>query len=232
MIAAACCLAAVAYAAPGPASPGPGGRGESPGPPRPRIVKHPMNPSLSASAAFAYTSRLAGAAFACRLDSGPWRHCGGRVAYRGLRPGRHVFSVRVESPAGVRGRSARFEWVRAEPKRFAIEPKGDLGELFPGAPPVPLPLVLRNPNPAPILVTSLRVAVTASPPGCDSGANLLTVPSSASPRTPLRIPAGGAVEVPTPKVSAPALAMRDLPVNQDPCRGARFPLAFSGEAHG
>jgi hypothetical protein len=33
-------------------------------------------------------------------------------------------------------------------------------------------------------------------------------------------------------VSAPRIALRDLPVNQDDCKGAQFPLAFSGEAHG
>jgi hypothetical protein len=40
------------------------------------------------------------------------------------------------------------------------------------------------------------------------------------------------VTLPAPGVSPPAIQLRDLPFNQDACQGARFPLAFSGEARG
>jgi hypothetical protein len=231
LIGATCCLVVVAYAAGGKSPAGGGRKPAQPRPPRPRILKHPRQPALSTSASFAYSSGLAKPSFECRLDDGPWRPCGPRIVYRGLAPGSHTFSVRVESDVGAISRPARFAWVRTAPKGFAIEPQGDLGELFPGAPPVPLPVLLKNPNPAPILVTALRVGLASEPPGCDAG-NFELIPSNLSAAAPLRIPAGAAVAVPAAKASAPAVAMRDLSVNQDVCRGAHLPLVFSGEAHG
>lgn len=57
-------------------------------------------------------------------------------------------------------------------------------------------------------------------------------PSSASPSSPLAIPAGGSVGLPTDEVSAPTIGMRNLPVDQDACQGARLQLVFDGEARG
>ena len=168
----------------------------------------------------------------CKLDTAAWKPCGPRVGYRGLGVGPHLFLVRVES-GGKRSLPARFGWVQSQPQSFLIEPDpATLGKLYPGAPPVPLPLRLSNPNSAPILVTGLRVAVTADPPGCPSATNLQLIPSSASPKAPVKIPAGGSVRLPDAGATPPALALRDLPVNQDACQGVQFPLAFSGEAHG
>jgi hypothetical protein len=230
---AASCLAAVAYAAGATSSPGAaGGHATGPRPPRPQILKHPAKPSLSTSVAFAFTSRTAVAGFQCQLDGGPWRDCGPRVVYRGLETGAHSFRVRAEGRSGARGRAARFDWVRAEPKSFGIEPvPPGLGPLYPGAPPSSLPLQLSNPNPAPILITALRASIAATPSGCD-GTNFELIPSSASTKKPLRVPARGAVTVPTATTSAPAIALRDLPISQDACQGAQLRLAFSGEAHG
>jgi hypothetical protein len=95
-----------------------------------------------------------------------------------------------------------------------------------------LPLTIENPNPVPIFVTDLRVAATADPPGCAREENLSLIAASLSSAAPLRVPAGGSASLPAPGVSPPAIQLRDLPVNQDACQGARFPLAFSGEARG
>ena len=54
----------------------------------------------------------------------------------------------------------------------------------------------------------------------------------ASAAKPLVVPAGGVVTVPSQGVLPPTIALRDLPVNQDACQNARFPLSFSGSAHG
>jgi hypothetical protein len=200
--------------------------------PRPRITKHPKTGTLSSKVSFRYASRLPDPSFQCKLDGAAWKRCAGRISYRGLEPGPHVFLVRVESPGG-RSPSARFGWVRTQPKRFVIEPElSALGRLYPGAPPVVVPVVVRNPNPAPIMVTSLGVSVSTDPSGCASGSNLDLIPSNASPKAPLKVPAGGTVRLPAAGISPPALALRNLPVNQDACQGAQFPLAFSGEAHG
>lgn len=227
-------LAATAYAAGVPfashrtAAPSPSG----PKPPRPQILKHPGTPSLSTAVSFTYRSRLAGAGFQCRLDGGAWKGCGQRIVYRGLAAGAHSFWVRVEAPGGALGRPARLNWTRTAPRSFDIEPQGDgLARLYPGAPAQSLPLRLHNPNPAPILITALRVSLAGSPPGCPSS-NFDLIPSSASKAKPLRIAPGDSVAVPTPTVTAPAIALLDLPVSQDACQGAQLPLAFSGEAHG
>jgi hypothetical protein len=74
--------------------------------------------------------------------------------------------------------------------------------------------------------------VTGDPEGCDSADNLELTQSSASSSAPLRIPARGSVSLPAQGVSAPSIRLRELPVNQDACQRAHFPLAFSGEAHG
>jgi hypothetical protein len=123
--------------------------------------------------------------------------------------------------------------IRARPEGFSIVPSlSRLPDLYPGAPPVALPLRLVNPNSVPVVVTSLRVSVRRSPAGCPSSRNLELIPSSASSKRPLRIRARGSALVPGRRITAPAIRLRNLPVNQDACRHARFPLLFTGSAHG
>lgn len=245
------CLAAVAYAATAPSAPERGGahprladaagagplvpsarlRGSRP--PRPRIVRHPAKTTLSTGVAFRYVDRRPETDFQCKLDDAGWKRCGSRVAYRGLAVGAHRFLVRVEAGRGGLSLPARFAWVQAEPKSFSIAPDlSSLRGLYPGAAPIVVPLVLINPNTAPILVTRLRVSVRADPAACPSAENLELIQATASERTPVKIPAGGSTRLPTAGVAAPAIALRNLPVNQDACQGTQFPLAFSGEAHG
>ena len=107
-----------------------------------------------------------------------------------------------------------------------------IGALYPGAPPIALPVTIDNPNPVPIHVTGLRVAATADPPGCSRAENLALTPASLSRAAPLHVPADGSTHLPAPGISPPAIQLRDLSVNQDACQHARFPLAFSGEARG
>lgn len=241
------CLAAVAYAA---ADPGAGEDGEGsdggfrgsagaatqlrgPRPARPRIIKHPRQFSTAAAARFAFKSPRGAPKFECRLDRDPWKRCRSPLRLSGIGLGQHSFSVRAVDAVGRRGSGSRYRWQRVEAKHFAIEPQlSSLGALYPGAPAQPLSVVLSNPNPVPIFVTAVRVGVSSDPPGCDSAANLELVPAGATLKRPLLLPARGSLSLPTAAVSAPAIALRDLPVNQDPCQGARFPLAFSGEAHG
>jgi hypothetical protein len=241
-------LAAVAYATsapPAPTGPGSGMAGAgtalltinarpgAPRPPRPRITRHPAKSTLSTRVSFRFVHRQADADFQCKLDQGAWKRCGPRASYRGLAVGAHRFLVRAEVSAGRRSLPARYAWIQGQPQNFSIAAElSSLSQLYPGAPPVALPLVLTNPNPAPISVSALRVAVTADPAGCPSAENLELIQSSASKQTPVKIPAGGSVRLPVNGVSAPAIGLRNLPVNQDACQGAHFPLAFSGEASG
>ena len=201
-------------------------------PPRPRIGQHPEAVSTATSARFTFSAAGRGLRFECRLDNDRWRRCRSALTYAGLAAGSHSFSVRTRARRR-RSSASVFRWVLVEPKPFSIESQlGDLDDLFPGAGPVPLPVRLSNPNTVPIVVTSIQVGVSANPPGCDSAANVELFPSSVSSAAPLTLPAGGSVTLPAAGISAPAIALRDLPVNQDACQGAEFPLVFSGEAHG
>lgn len=231
-------LGAVAYAA----SPGSSGPGSTPTPersqgspslPKPKITMHPDKVSPSSSARFGFSTRGRNQRFQCRLDSRPWTTCKPPFVISRLAVGLHGFSVRTIAAHRRRGKAARFRWRVLEPKDFSILPQlAGLRALYPGAPAQALPLLLSNPNPVPIFITGLQVRTTADPAGCASAANLILSGSSASEAAPIKVPAGGSVSLPAPGASAPAIQLRDLPVNQDSCRRTQFPLAFSGKARG
>jgi hypothetical protein len=100
----------------------------------------------------------------------------------------------------------------------------------PGAEPVPLALRLSNSGDARRYVTGLAVAVTRGPARCRAAANLRIVQANASSRHPIRVPGGGSVILPAQGVSAPTIQLVNRPVNQDGCKGARFPLRFTVSA--
>lgn len=243
------CLAAVAYAAAGqdaastspPATNRPtamtstttAARHGARRAPMPRIAKAPTSGSPSSEAEFRLLDRKLEVVNQCKLDRASWKPCGARILYRNLAVGVHRFSVRASARGLRSSRAARFSWTRSEPKDFSITPQlAGLAPLYPGDPPQPLPVVLGNPNSEPIFVTSLRVAASSGSEGCSGVDNLQLGAAGASMSTPVMVPAGGSVALPSQGVSAPTIAMRELPVNQDACQGAGFPLRFSGEAHG
>lgn len=180
--------------------------------------------------------------FQCRFDGGRWTECASPHRLVGLAPGSHDFTVRALTRKGRPGPDAAYGWqvvevvsvadeVPAEGKPFSIEQRGALAPLYPGDPARRVPLAIGNPNSAPIEVTSLTVTIADAPPACGSE-NFELIDSSASAAAPLVVPAEGTVELPAVSVSAPSIALRDLPVNQDACQGAALELALSGEARG
>lgn len=190
--------------------------------------------------------------FQCRLDGGEWRGCGSPHRFAELGLGEHHFAVRAFTRDGRPGPAAGYSWRQlqrfvaltsetavapapapeGDPEQFTIEARSaGLESLYPGDPAQSLPILISNPHPVAIEVTSLSVAVAAGSPGCGAE-NFEPVPSSASPSAPLPVPAEGSVSLPSATVSAPSIAMLDLPVSQDACQGAEVPLVFSGEAQG
>lgn len=241
------CAGAVAYAAtvpaPGRRAPSdaasataarivPLSRAAAAGVVRPRITTHPEKLTAEPSARFAFVAGGGRRAFQCRLDRGGWRGCRSPLRLDALAPGGHSFSVRVAA-GRRRGPAAAYRWTVVEPKPVAVEPRlSALAPLYPGAAPQAVPVTIRNPNSVPVLVTAVQVRASASPPGCDGEENFELTPAGVSALAPLAIPAGGAVSLPAPGVPAPAIALTDLPVDQDACQGAQLPLLFSAEAHG
>jgi hypothetical protein len=113
-------------------------------------------------------------------------------------------------------------------KSFVISGQPE-GTLYPGGPALTIPLKLFNPNPLPIYVTALEVSVASSPAGCSAEDNLRLTQSSVS--GPIAVPAGSSVTLPTQGATAPTIQFLNLPVNQNACEGAVFPLSYSGSAH-
>jgi hypothetical protein len=200
--------------------------------PRPKITSHPEKVAPSTSARFTFRARGRGPRFQCRLDDRRWTACRSPLLLTKLAVGAHGFSVRTAG-RGAHSAATHFRWRVLEPKDFSIVPQlASLGALYPGAPPLALPLTIANPNPVPIFVTSLQVRTTSDPAGCASAENLILTGADASSAAPIEVPAGGSVNLPAAGVSAPAIGLRDLPVNQDACQRTQFPLAFSGTARG
>lgn len=138
-----------------------------------------------------------------------------------------VLPVLVAYAATHRGASKGAGGVR-----ISVSPRS--GRAFlpaPGAEPVPLALRLGNPGAARVSVTGLTVGVKQSPPGCPGAANLRIVQSNVSRRRPVRVPGRGSVTLPAQGVTAPTIQLFDRPINQDACKGARFPLLFTTSAH-
>ncbi len=203
--------------------------------PTPYVTKHLADPAGSTSATFAFSDRLSHASFRCKLDGRPWRRCASPIHYSRLRPIEHHFYVYVHAntPSDIRSRVVRFNWnaiTQVSSENFSIS-VGVIGSLYPGAVPVPIPLTLSNPNGVPIVVTRLTVVVTSSPAGCSSSTNVRLTQSSLSSMNPVLIEANSSLRLPAKGVAAPMIQLLDLPVNQDACKNAAFPLTVTGSAH-
>jgi hypothetical protein len=179
--------------------------------------------------------------FQCRLDEGAWRQCESPSRLGGLELGEHSFAVRALTRSNRPGPVVSYSWRRAAgsakseefaAQPFSIESTGSVEGILPGGPARPLPIAIGNPNPVPIEVTSITVAIATEPPNCSAGENFELTPSSASPSAPLVVPPGATVSLPSTTVTAPAIALRDLPVNQNSCQATELELAFAGEARG
>jgi hypothetical protein len=167
--------------------------------------------------------------FQCRYDGGGWSVCGSPLRLGAVPAGTHELGVRALTRSGRTGAVASFSWRQVEPKPIAIASADPVEELYPGFPPQPLSVTVSNPNDVPVEVTRLSVEIANDPSTC-SAENFRLTPSALSPASPLPVPAGGSVTLPS--AAAPAIEMLNLPVNQDACSEAQVDLFFEGEAHG
>jgi hypothetical protein len=258
LVVAVACLGSAAYAATRPAiaeRKGDGtrhpSRSRDDGPPRPRFIEVPPSGGILTDVQFRFhiapppqpagrpgagpgpTPPARWRRFQCRFDGSDWSACSSPARFAGLEPEDHTFAVRALNRRGQSGPAAYYRWAQLEPQGFTIDSlAGTLEELMPGAPALQLPVRISNPNPVPIEVTALTVTATPDAPGCPGDPNFLVTPSNVSPAAPLSVPAGGSVSLPTAPATAPTLALRELPIDQNACQGATVHLDFSGEARG
>jgi hypothetical protein len=224
------------------------GYGDTPFAPHVTAVPH----SHDATAVFAF----AGAgAHECAVDAVRFAPCTSPVSYGALPRGRHVFMVRAVSSGGATGDLTVVHWTaligssRTTERPIASDSSGsshplaadglpvsiagDLpGRLYPGHGGT-IPVRIQNSYPYPITFTALRVTVDAgsSRPRCDGRADLAVRQSNtAGGAVAVHIPAHSTIVLPAQGASAPFLRMRDLPVNQDGCKGARFTIRYAGIA--
>ena len=89
----------------------PSGGGADARPPNTFIHEGPASPTRSRRASFHLASTEPGSRFQCTLDARPWRACGERKAYRGLKVGWHTFRARAIDKAGTVDRTpAKKRW--------------------------------------------------------------------------------------------------------------------------
>lgn len=257
LVAAVACLGGVAYAATRSdvaerkAGKGKSARKRGDRPPRPRLIEVPASGGVVTDVQFRFhvapppqqpgrggpgpapAPTTAWRRFQCRFESSDWEGCSSPRRLAGLEPGDHAFAVRALNRRGLPGPAAHYSWAQLEPKAFTIDPvTNSLAELLPGDPAQQLPVRIGNPNPAPIEVTALTVAIEPDPPGCPADPNFAVTPAGVSAAAPLVVPAGGTASLPSATAGAPTLALRELPSDQNGCQGATVHLVFSGEARG
>ncbi len=75
------------------------------------LKKKPPRKTASRKATFTFVSSLAGSHFECKLDRKAFKPCRSPFRAKGLKRGRHTFSVRAVGPTGVRDPTpAVFRW--------------------------------------------------------------------------------------------------------------------------
>src|SRR5207247_2638324 len=80
-------------------------------PPDPVIDAHPVDPSDSSSASFAFHDAEAGGTFECALDGGGFAACTSPQGYSSLSDGIHTFSVHAKDGVGNLSGAATFAWA-------------------------------------------------------------------------------------------------------------------------
>jgi hypothetical protein len=199
-------------------------------PPAPVITQKPTDPSPSATVTFAWTDSEPGVAFQCAVDSDDWRPCTSPSTFTvdGDDNRRHRFSVRAVDGAGNRSGAVSSTWKVAASAGFTISGDAD-GLLYPGLWRT-ISVTVSNPSSFAIEVTSLTVSATGASSGCPAGANLELEQASIDGSHRLTVPPHGSVTLPAQGRNAPRIRIRNLPSNQDACKGSSFTLAYAGTA--
>jgi hypothetical protein len=205
-------------------------------PPTPSLTSFPPSQTTATTATFAFTDEESGVTFLCKLDAGSFASCKSPKSYTSLSQGVHTFSVEAKDVSRSNlSAVTSYSWtvgkktVEEQPFTITGNPSGSLA---PGVS-QSLPLTISNPNGVAIMVTGLLATPQAgsTKAGCDGPTNLQVTQSNASATNTLVVPANGHVTLPSGTVTAPRVLMKDLPSNQDACKGASFTFSYSGSGH-
>jgi hypothetical protein len=127
--------------------------------------------------------------------------------------------------AGNVSDAASFQWkVSAVGFTIAGNP---VGYLYPGVW-RPIAITFTNPNSYAIIVNSLTVSASSSPSGCPASTNIEFQQSPLSSTHTFTVPAHSTATLTA--ADRPQIRLKNLPVNQDVCKGGTFGLAYAGTA--
>jgi hypothetical protein len=199
---------------------------QKPAPAAPVIQQHPSDPTTTPEATFTWTEATPNVTFQCKIDGGSWLNCSSPYSFTvdASSNGTHQFSVRAVDSSGDTSANAGFSW-KVNKIDFGIS--GSVTGLYPGIW-RPITVSITNPNNFTIYVTQLNVSVSSSPASCTAGANILLGQSTISSLQTASIPANSTTAI--PDGLRPQIQLRNLPTNQDPCKGAIFNLSYTGTA--
>jgi hypothetical protein len=94
---------------------GGGGGGDAP---ETRIDSGPKKKTSKKKAKFTFSADVAGATFECKLDKGAFAPCASPKTYKGLKRGKHKFSVRATAAGETDASPATYAWkVKKKKKR-------------------------------------------------------------------------------------------------------------------
>ncbi len=215
----------------------------------PTLTVKPPDPSDTQTAHFEWTDTDPAPAsgivqYLCSQENGAFQACGsgnsGSITWVIANPNisQHQFAVEAVDAAGNVSQAVSYKWKvqKNVGQSFVIGVKNTIGLLTPNGPDVKLNLVFTNPNPSPITINSLDIAVTGTD---NANCSLLLAKVTVSqaftgPVGP--IPAGSTgtslSDLGVNPNLWPRLHMADNG-NQDNCKGIHVTLSFTnGQATG
>lgn len=207
----------------------------------PTITRDPIVPADDKVAKFRLSHGNKKATFECALqqDGGPvsFTACGTNPRYQGLGQFEYCFYARAVV-AGVRSDPASFCWTNYIPATFGI--KGSLSQnqrLYPGNAGEAVDLVFENPNNQDITVLEVVVAIAdettrggAPNPGCRGTVDFEVLRQLTQQVFVPRNSTTSLSELGVPMTAWPVVAFKNLPTNQDACKGTSFTITFTGTA--
>ena len=207
----------------------------------PSITREPNVPADDKVAKFRLSHGDKKATLECALQQNggaiAYSACGSNPRYQSLGAFEYCFYARAVV-SGVRSQPASFCWTNYTPATFGI--KGSLTQnqrLYPGNTGEAVNLVFENPNNQDIKVLEVVVGIADATtkdghpnPGCRGTVDFevlkqftqqVIVPKS-STRT--------LSQLGVPASAWPVVAFKNLPTNQDACKGTSFTITFTGTA--